>query len=83
MVGTGTINDAEVKVPATHYLELAGTLTPTGTLIPVETIGFGADRYRGIEETRFKSLFPKLSARPSGVLHDPFAQSIYRAHCPS
>ena len=28
--GTGTINDAEVKVPATHYLELAETLTPTG-----------------------------------------------------
>ncbi len=66
MVGTETINDAEVKVPATHYLELAETLTPTGTLLPVEAIGFGADRYRTIGQTRFNHCFLNLVRDQAG-----------------
>jgi aldose 1-epimerase len=71
IVGTGTINDAEVKVPATHYLELAETLTPTGTLVPVETIGLVADRYRVIGETRFNHCFLNLMRDQAGFCTIP------------
>jgi aldose 1-epimerase len=71
MVGTGTINDAEVQVPATHYLELAETLTPTGTLVPVEAIGFDADRYRRIGQTRFNHCFLNLVRDQAGFCTIP------------
>jgi aldose 1-epimerase len=75
MVGTGTINDAEVKVPAAHYLELAETFAPTGRLVPVEAIGFGADRYRSIGETRFNHCFLNLVRDQAGLCTIPLRNS--------
>jgi len=65
-VGTPTVNEAEVKVPAAHYLELADTLAPTGTLLPLDTIGFSADQYRPIGEIRFNHCFVNLVRDKAG-----------------
>lgn len=70
-VGTGTLDEAEVKVPATHYAEIAGTLAPTGTLVPVEALGFDADRYRRIGQSRFNHCFLNLVQDPAGLCAIP------------
>ena len=71
-VGTQTVNEAEVKVPAADYLELADTLAPTGRLLRVDTIGFRADQYRRIGETRFNHCFLNLVRDTTGLCTIPF-----------
>jgi aldose 1-epimerase len=69
-VGTA-IDQTEIKVPAAHYLELADTLAPTGTLLPVDTTGFNVNEYRRIGAMRFNHCFVNLIRDGKGICTVP------------
>jgi aldose 1-epimerase len=70
-VGTTLIDETEVKVPASHYLEMGNTLAPTGTILPLDAIGFSAKQYRRIAEMRFNHCFINLVRDKSGLCTVP------------
>jgi aldose 1-epimerase len=70
-VGTAMVDEMEVKIPARHYLEMADTLAPTGTLLPVQATDFSADQYRRIGAMRFNQCFVNLIRNEAGICTVP------------
>jgi aldose 1-epimerase len=66
-VGTTTIDDAEVRIPATHYLELAETLAPTGKVFPVDETAWDYREYRRIDGARLNHCYVNLERHGSGL----------------
>ncbi|HJU03945.1 MAG TPA: hypothetical protein VJ692_02255 [Nitrospiraceae bacterium] len=67
-VGTIVIDDAEVKIPATHYLELASTLAPTGRVLAVAESAYDSREYRRIGGTQLNHCYVGLERDTSGLV---------------
>jgi aldose 1-epimerase len=65
-VGTAIIDEAEVKIPAAHYLEFGETLAPTGKMLPVQDTEWDFREFRRIEQTRFNHCYIRLQPDQDG-----------------
>ena len=65
-VGTVTIDEAEVRIPGTHYLEFGETLIPTGRLLPVQDSPWDCREFRRIGQTRFNHCYMRLQPDQDG-----------------
>lgn len=65
-VGTSVIDDAEVRIPATGYLEFNEQLAPTGTILDVEDTSWDYRRFRKIERQRFNHCYVNLERDADG-----------------
>ena len=65
-VGTPAIDEAEVKIPASSYLELNDRLTPTGAVLTAAGTEWDYRAYRQIGSRRFNHCFLDLVRDPAG-----------------
>ncbi len=65
-VGTVTIDEAEVRIPGTHYLEFGETLIPTGRLLPVQDSPWDCREFRRVGQTRFNHCYMRLQPDQDG-----------------
>jgi aldose 1-epimerase len=66
-VGTAMINDAEVQIPGTGYLEFNERLVPTGTIYPVQDTPWDYRRSRPIAQQRFNHCYVNLERDAEGI----------------
>ncbi len=65
-VGTGSINEAEVEIPASRYLEFGDRLVPTGKVLSVEGTHWDFRRLRMIGDTRLNHCYMDLLRDSAG-----------------
>lgn len=66
-VGTSVIDDAEVQIPATGYLEFNEQLAPTGTILDAKGTSWDYRRFRTIEKQRFNHCYVNLERDADGL----------------
>ncbi|WP_447976556.1 aldose epimerase family protein [Candidatus Nitrospira bockiana] len=66
-VGTAMIDEADVRIPATHYLEMGETLAPTGRVLPVEGTPWDYRGSRRVGAARLNHCYVNLLRGPDGT----------------
>jgi len=66
-VGTSLIDEAEVRIPASAYLEFNGQLIPTGTVLNVAGTPWDYRRFRRIGHQRFNHCYVQLERDAQGM----------------
>ena len=66
-VGTGTIDDAEARIPGAGYLEFNERLVPTGTVCSVTDTRWDYRRFRKIAQQRFNHCYVHLERDAQGM----------------
>lgn len=66
-VGTAKIDDAEVQIPGTGYLEFNDRLVPTGKILGVTETLWDYRRFRPIAQQRFNHCYVDLERTAQGV----------------
>ena len=64
--GAVTIDEAEVRIPGTHYLEFGETLIPTGRLLPVQDSPWDCREFRRVGQTHFNHCYMRLQPDQDG-----------------
>ncbi|NGZ59476.1 MAG: aldose epimerase [Nitrospira sp. LK265] len=66
-VGTSFIDEAEVQIPGTAYLEFNERLAPTGAILSVEGTPWDYRRFRAIGRQRFNHCYVQLERDAKGM----------------
>ncbi|MDH4155495.1 MAG: hypothetical protein OEV01_17100 [Nitrospira sp.] len=66
-VGTSLIDEAEVQIPGTGYLEFNERLVPTGTICSVANTPWDYRRFRPIAQQRFNHCYVNLERNAHGI----------------
>jgi len=66
-VGTNLVDEAEIKIPGTTYLEFNERLAPTGRVLPVAGTGWDYRTYRSIGGQRLNHCYMQLVRDPEGM----------------
>ncbi|MBX3331694.1 MAG: hypothetical protein KF722_14895 [Nitrospira sp.] len=66
-VGTSLIDEAEVQIPGTAYLEFNERLAPTGTILSVADTPWDYRRFREIGRQRFNHCYVQLERDAQGI----------------
>ena len=80
-VGTSVIDEADVRIPATGYLEFNEQLAPTGRILDVEGTSWDYRHFRKIGGQRFNHCYVKLERDADGMAtatlrHSPSNRAI-------
>lgn len=59
-VGPERVDEWEAQIPASHYLEFADTLAPTGNILPVQDTAWDYRNWRSVGQTRFNHCYVHL-----------------------
>lgn len=66
-VGTSSIDEAEVQIPGTAYLEFNERVVPTGRVLSVAGTPWDCRRFRGIGRQRFNHCYVQLDRDAQGM----------------
>jgi aldose 1-epimerase len=66
-VGTSLVDEAEVQIPGTAYLEFNERLVPTGTILSVSGTPWDCRRFREIGRRRFNHCYVQLERDAQGM----------------
>ena len=66
-IGTSVIDEAEVQIPGTAYVEFNEQLVPTGRILSVTDTPWDYRRFRGIGRQRFNHCFVQLERDTQGM----------------